>query len=51
MARSESAYLRLAAAFAERRVSKTYLAIVYGTPRQERGRIELPIGNQDNQRD
>ena len=50
VARSESAYQRLATAFAERRVSKTYLAIVYGTPRQERGRIELPIGRHRHHR-
>ncbi len=43
VARTEAAYLGLAAAFAERRVAKTYLAIVYGTP-PETGCVELPIG-------
>ena len=50
IARSESAYHRLAAAFAERRVGKTYCAIVYGHPRQKTGRIELPIGRHRHHR-
>ena len=50
VARSEVAYLRLAAAFAERRVQKTYLAVAYGVPRKPRGRIEAPIGRHRHHR-
>lgn len=49
-ARSERAYRRLAAAFAEREVEKTYLAIVYGVPRQASALIELPIGRDPHDR-
>ncbi len=44
VARSEDAYGALATAFAERTVRKTYLAVVYGTPRTNPGTIDLPIG-------
>ncbi len=50
VARTEAAYLGLSAAFAERRVEKTYLAIVYGSPREEACRIEAPIGRHRNDR-
>ncbi len=51
-ARTEHAYTGLSAAFAERRVEKTYLAVVYGRPRAPAGRIDLPIGRhrQDRKR-
>ncbi|MEM7353061.1 MAG: RluA family pseudouridine synthase [Acidobacteriota bacterium] len=50
VARSARAYQRLAADFAERRIRKTYLAIAYGTPRENPGRIELPIGRHRHHR-
>ena len=43
-ARTAKAYARLARAFAERAVEKTYLGIVYGAPQPPQGRIEAPIG-------
>ncbi len=50
IARTEDAYAVLSSAFAERRVEKTYLAVVYGVPRQATGRIELPIGRHRHDR-
>ncbi len=50
VARTELAYLKLTAAFAERRVRKTYLAIVYGTPKENPGHIDLPIGRHRHHR-
>ena len=43
VARTDQAYAGLSAAFAERRVQKTYLAIVYGAPRGPEGTIDKPI--------
>ncbi len=42
--RTEAAKNALAAAFAERRVRKTYLALVHGRPDAPEGEIDLPIG-------
>ncbi len=50
VARTEGAYAGLSSAFAERKVEKTYLAIVYGTPRRSAGRIDLPIGRHRHDR-
>lgn len=50
VARSERAYEALSAAFAERRVGKTYLAVVYGPLALESGRIEAPIGRHPQRR-
>jgi 23S rRNA pseudouridine1911/1915/1917 synthase len=44
VALTESARLALAADFAARRVSKTYLALVHGRPSRPEGVVELPIG-------
>lgn len=44
VALTEAARLALAADFAARRVSKTYLALVHGRPARPAGTIELPIG-------
>jgi len=49
-ARTEAAYLGLTRAFAEREVEKRYLAIVYGTPKEESGGIDLPIGRHPRER-
>jgi 23S rRNA pseudouridine1911/1915/1917 synthase len=42
-AKSGAVHARLARAVRGRRVEKDYLAVVYGDPREERGRIELGI--------
>jgi 23S rRNA pseudouridine1911/1915/1917 synthase len=44
VALTEAARLALAADFAARRVSKTYLALVHGRPERSEGAIDLPIG-------
>jgi len=50
VARTPAAYLRLARAFADRRVEKRYLAIVYGAPEPAEGIIEAPIGRHPQRR-
>lgn len=50
VARTAAAYRALATDFAERRVKKTYLALVFGTPREVRGRIEAAIGRHPQRR-
>ena len=50
VARTAKAYQALTAAFAERRVQKLYLAMVYGQPRETSGKIDLPIGRHPNRR-
>lgn len=42
-ARTESAYRHLKSGFQNRSVEKTYLAVVYGNPRESGGSIALPI--------
>ena len=43
VARNDEAHRRLAEQFRNRRVGKTYLALVHGRLRQDSGRIELPV--------
>lgn len=43
MARGEEAQRRLGRQFEERRVEKRYVAVVHGSPADDRGRIELPM--------
>lgn len=50
VARTAEAYRRLAAAFAERRVGKRYLAVVYGDPEPPEGRIARPVGRHPQRR-
>ncbi len=50
IARNDRSYQALIAAFAERRVDKTYLAIVHGQPRPDRGTVDLPIGRHPHDR-
>lgn len=50
VARTDRAHLHLAAQFAERRIRKKYLALVYGTVNKDEGRIEVPIGRDPRQR-
>jgi len=44
VAKNPEAHRRLATQFENRKVEKEYLAIVEGTPTEEKGRIDLPIG-------
>jgi 23S rRNA pseudouridine1911/1915/1917 synthase len=44
VARNESARLALVEAFAQRRIQKEYLALVYGAPNPACGTIDAPIG-------
>jgi len=50
IARTPKAYEDLTTAFAERRVDKRYLALVYGTPKEPAGRIEASIGRHPTRR-
>ncbi|NIA01591.1 MAG: RluA family pseudouridine synthase [Bacteroidia bacterium] len=50
VARTDRAYQALTSAFAERRVRKLYLAMVFGRPKETRGEIELPIGRHPSRR-
>ncbi|HEX4311569.1 MAG TPA: RluA family pseudouridine synthase [Acidobacteriaceae bacterium] len=43
VARNDAAHARLAAMFAERKMKKTYLALVHGHLKQDRGTIDAPI--------
>ncbi|HKQ88298.1 MAG TPA: RluA family pseudouridine synthase [Candidatus Acidoferrales bacterium] len=43
VARTDAAHAKLAAAFSNRLIEKTYIALLHGKPRGESGRIELPI--------
>lgn len=49
IARSVAAYRSLSAAFAERRVDKRYLAVVWGRP-PRRGEVDAPIGRHPQRR-
>ena len=44
VARNDAAHARLAEMFARREVRKTYLALVHGHLKQDRGTIDAPIG-------
>jgi 23S rRNA pseudouridine1911/1915/1917 synthase len=50
VARSARAYRQLSTAFAQREIQKTYLAIVYGEPKNMEGGIDLPIGRHPTER-
>ena len=50
VARTARAYQALTTAFAERRVQKLYIAMVYGQPKETSGTIDLPIGRHPNRR-
>jgi 23S rRNA pseudouridine1911/1915/1917 synthase len=50
IARHERAQRALSRAFRERRVGKTYLAIVLGVPRRVSGSLEWPIGRHPHER-
>jgi len=49
-AKNDAAHLALARDLKQRRVEKTYLAIVHGTPKEERGTINAPIGRHPTHR-
>ena len=44
LAKTPEAYTSLKEAFQARKVKKTYLAFVYGTPKEQEGTITFPIG-------
>lgn len=50
VARNDFAYQALQRLFAERQLEKTYLALVHGEPKENRGRIDLPIGRHQGER-
>lgn len=50
VARTASAHRSLSAAFAERRVHKTYLAVGYGTPKEAEGTVTAPIARHPQKR-
>lgn len=50
VALNEQNRIRLAEAFAEREVSKTYVAIVHGKPERPFGEIDAPIGRHPSQK-
>ena len=50
VAKNDAAHQRLAEQFANRQVEKTYLALVHGNVKQDRGRIEKPIARDPRQR-
>lgn len=50
VAKDSQAHLALARQLATRSLSRRYLAVVWGTPRWERARVEAPIGRHPSQR-
>jgi 23S rRNA pseudouridine1911/1915/1917 synthase len=50
VAKNDAAHQRLAEQFANRQVEKTYLALVHGKVKQDRGRIEKAIARDPRQR-
>ena len=50
VAKNDFAHARLAEAFRERTIQKTYVALVQGILKEERGRIELAIARDPNRR-
>lgn len=50
IAKSDAAYRSLTAQLRERRVARTYLALVRGTPRRDAGSVAEPIGRHPTQR-
>jgi 23S rRNA pseudouridine1911/1915/1917 synthase len=50
VAKNDAAHQRLAEQFASRQVEKTYLALVHGSLKTDRGRIEKPIARDPKQR-
>ena len=50
VAKSDEAHLNLAAQFKNRRVKKTYRAVVFGSPKTQQGRIESAVGRHPSER-
>jgi 23S rRNA pseudouridine1911/1915/1917 synthase len=50
IAKTDAAHRTLTAAWGTERVRKEYLGLVYGTPQQERGTIDAPIGRDPRNR-
>jgi len=51
LARNPKAHKRFQRAFEEKRVSKTYLAVLEGVPVEEEGAIDMPIGKVSTEAD
>ena len=51
LARNPKAHKRFQRAFEERKVAKTYVAILDGVPEAEEGRIDIPLGKTSTARD
>lgn len=50
VAKSQAAFKHLSAQFKARSIEKKYLGLVYGQPKKETGRIDLPIGRHPTHR-
>jgi 23S rRNA pseudouridine1911/1915/1917 synthase len=50
VAKHDDAHRKLTAAWGTERVTKEYLAVVYGTPQADRGTIDAPIGRDPKER-
>ena len=50
VAKTDQAHAALSAQFADRTLSRTYLAVVWGVPRPSSGRIDAPIGRSSRNR-
>jgi 23S rRNA pseudouridine1911/1915/1917 synthase len=50
VAKTERAHLALSLAFQRRQIEKTYLAVCYGSPGEDQGVIEAPIGRHPRHR-
>ena len=50
IAKNNATHTELSQLFADRKIQKTYLAVVVGVPRQRKGTISLPIGRHPIQR-
>jgi 23S rRNA pseudouridine1911/1915/1917 synthase len=50
VAKNDTIHAALTKLFIERKIVKTYLAIVTGSPRQRKGTIDIPIGRHPTQR-
>jgi 23S rRNA pseudouridine1911/1915/1917 synthase len=50
VAKTDQAHHELSRQFKARKIGKRYLALVYGSPESDRGRIDLPIGRHPKER-
>ncbi|MFA6024654.1 MAG: RluA family pseudouridine synthase [Candidatus Gracilibacteria bacterium] len=50
IAKNDKTHQKFSKLFQDRKVEKSYLALVKGTPKSQKGRIEAPIGRSSNER-